>query len=335
MIERVDGLHHVTAICGDPQTNIDFYVGVLGLRLVKQTVNFDDPRTYHLYYGDEHGSPGSLITFFAWPGATRGGSGALPAGTGRIARFSLSVAAGTLWFWQQRLAAFGGNVEGPLERFGRQRLQVRDPDGIELELVADPAETRNGWPRPQIPAEYAIRGLYGVCLAVESAANSAEFLVSGLGFSPCDAEHGLQRFVAPGATGPAGGVQCGGGPFVELVERPTGPPAPGGVGSVHHVAWNCRDDAAQQRIQAQLAETGIRVTEVKDRRYFRSIYFREPGAVLFETATAGPGFAVDEQPHALGARLQLPQWLESRRAEITRGLPRIHIPESFNPEVSV
>lgn len=329
MSERVEGLHHVTAICGDPQRNLNFYAGVLGMRVVKQTVNYDDPRTYHFYYGDEYGSPGSLMTFFAWPSAAmRGGNGRGrgQAGNGQAVIVSFRVAAGVLWFWQQRLAAFGVEVGAPSRQFELQRLRFRDPDGIELELVADPDQTRDGYARPQIPAEYALRGLHGVRLAVDTAAYSAEFLVAQLGFSHCGAERGIMRFEPS---------QAGSKQYVELDERPAGRSGVNGVGTVHHAAFTCRDDAAQLELRRRLGDAGVGITGTRDRRYFRSIYFREPGSVLFEIATAGPGFVLDEPQDRLGEKLQLPPWLESRRAAITRELNPIQIPESFSPEVQV
>ena len=310
------GLHHVTAIASDPQGNVDFHAGVLGLRLVKRTVNFDDPGTYHLYYGDGPGSPGTLITFFPWPGATRGrfGSGETSATAYRIPR-------GSAGWWSKRLASLHVATEPETARFGAPVLAFSDSDGMRFELVEDDGgDGTEPWDGYSVPAEHAIRGFHSVTLASRRPEVTAAVLTAMLGFSAAGESDGRQRFAA--GTGGAPGI----GGIVDLVAAP-GPRGELGAGSVHHVAFRARDAAHQLEFQRALAGNGMRVTDVADRCYFQSIYFREPGGVLFEVATDPPGMTLDEPLEKLGERLQLPSWYESLRPKLEQSLPALHVPD--------
>src|SRR5215213_8625926 len=307
------GIHHVTAIVDDPQENIDFYTNVLGLRLVKQTVNFDDPYTYHLYYGDEQGRPGTIITFFPWPEGRHGSRG-----VGQTSAIAFAVPAGALAFWQVRLADNDLRFGGPEQRFGTAVLSLYDPSGLLLELVEQPSRDRgSAHSGSDAPPEAAIQGLFGVTLTVAQVAPTAAFMTDRLGFRPVEDATGYARY-AIGAGADAA--------FVDLIGRPDVPRGQIAAGSVHHVAWRVADDAAIAQWQQELTRQEAGVTEIRDRQYFRSIYFREPGGVLFEIATDAPGFAFDEAQAELGTHLKLPPWLESRRSEIERRLPPINVP---------
>lgn len=309
----VSGIHHVTAIAGPARRNLDFYTRVLGLRLVKKTVNFDDPGTYHFYFGDAEGRPGTILTFFPWAHAAPGRMG-----PGETETTAFRVPAGSIGFWLDRLVTAGVMHDLPARRFGETVLAFRDPDGTRLALVG--VEAAAGEPGAAeaasgIPAEHAIRGFHGATLLVVEAAPTAAILTGVLGFEEIARDGAFVRLVAPGAT--AGAV-------VDLHEVGRFPRGRLGAGTVHHVAFRAADDAAQAAMVAKLeGEFGLRVTEQKDRNYFRSVYFREPGGLLFEIATDDPGFAVDEDPSALGALLKLPAFLEPRRAEIEAVLPSL------------
>jgi len=304
------GIHHVTAIAGDPQSNIDFYTGVLGLRLVKQTINFDDPQTYHFYYGDGVGRPGTILTFFPIPSAAPGRLGA-----GQAAVTALCVPTGSLAFWQERLAARGVAVTGPEERFGEEVLSFTDPDGLLLELVtAATPDSRPGWARGGVPGESAIRGIHSVTLWEAAFEPTVSHLTADLGFREASRNGERVRY-ATGSGAP--------GAQVDVVSRPHLPRGVVAAGSVHHVAWRTPDAATQFNWQQQLFGLGRHVTPVQDRMYFRSIYFREPGGVLFEIATDSPGFAVDQPVERLGTALMLPPWLEPSRQQIEAALPPI------------
>jgi catechol 2,3-dioxygenase-like lactoylglutathione lyase family enzyme len=302
------GLHHVTAIAGDPQRNLNFYAGILGLRLVKLTVNFDDPTTYHLYYGDGLGTPGTILTFFPWPRAPRGQQG-----PGQVGVIALAIPPAGLDYWLRRLRQHDVASEGPVGRFDEQLISFRDPDGLRLELVAGPSSAdRSGWQEGSVPAECAIRGVHTVALWEDEPAATDRFLTGTLGFRPVGEEGSVTRYAVGGG---------GSGMLVDV--RRTNADHPGfvAVGTVHHVAWRTPDDAEQLRWREQLSASGVQVTPVRDRKYFHSIYFHEPGRVLFEIATDPPGFAVDERPEELGEHLQLPAWLEPQRAQLERVLP--------------
>jgi glyoxalase family protein len=305
------GIHHVTAIAGDARRNLAFYTQTLGLRLVKKTVNFDDPGTYHLYYGDETGSPGTILTFFPW---THVAPGRL--GVGQTQETAFRVPAASIGFWTHRFVEKGVPHEAPEKRFGETVLPFKDPDGMALALVGVAgAEAEPGWSDGELPPEHAIRGFAGVSLMLEAAERTGAILTDVLGFAEEAREGSLIRYRAPGAA--VGGT-------VDI--RAAGGFLPGrmGGGSVHHIAFRAADDAAQAAMVERLAAShGIRATEQKDRNYFRSVYFREPGGVLFEIATDAPGFAADEPLNELGRALKLPRFLEPRRSQIEAVLPAL------------
>ncbi|GAA2544914.1 ring-cleaving dioxygenase [Pseudonocardia hydrocarbonoxydans] len=306
------GLHHVTAIASDPQANVDFYTGVLGLRLVKQTVNFDAPDVYHLYYGDETGSPSSILTFFPWRGVPAGRQG-----SGLTTATAFSVPPESLGWWQSRIAALGIEHEGPRTRDGEEVLTFRDPDGLVIDVVAAPGDTRSGWDGvADVPAEHAVRGLHAVTLSERLPDPTVELLTGLLGMSAAGEDGDRARFAMAG--GGAGAVLD-----VAADRRPDGLQA---GGTVHHVAFRVADRATQAAWRAELVEAGMQVTEILDRQYFTSIYFREPGGVLFEIATDEPGFAVDEPLLELGRSLKLPPWLEPTREQIAASLPTLRVP---------
>jgi glyoxalase family protein len=307
------GIHHVTAIASDPQRNVDFYAGVLGLRLVKQTVNFDDPGTYHLYYGDGLGSPGTIMTFFPWPGAHSGKHG-----TGQTTTTAFSVPSGSLVFWQERLAKNKVEVRPPYRRFDEEVLAFEDHDGTYLELVAhDTSDTRDGWQQGPVPPDAAIRGFHGVTLSEEGYEQTAELLTGGMGFRKIGEAGNRFRFEA-GQGGP--------GAYVDVVCLPEAQAGIMGAGIVHHVAWRAADDERQLQWRARLVDLGYNVTPVMDRQYFHSIYYREPGGVIFEIATDPPGFTFDESAETLGTQLRLPPWLEPQRARLLERLPPLKLP---------
>jgi glyoxalase family protein len=312
-MSTITGLHHVTVNSGDPQENLDFYVGVLGMRLVKRTVNQDAPDTYHLFYADGAGTPGTELTFFPWRGMPRGRSGA-----GETSEVALAVPAGTLDAWAERLAAHGVADVQRAVRFGEPVLVFRDPHGLGLALV-ETADAREftPWADSPVPATHQIRGLHAVRLTESAFEPTERFLKKGLGFALVREESGWRRFAVAGG---------GSGRYVDVRAVPVVSRALSGTGSVHHVAFRVADDEAEARAQREVRAAGGQVTPVIDRFWFKSIYFREPGGALFEIATDGPGFAVDEDPATLGERLILPPFLEPRRAEIERVLQPIAAP---------
>ena len=313
------GLHHVTAIASDPQVNLDFYTQVLGLRFVKRTVNFDDPGTYHFYFGDDVGSPGTILTFFPWPHARRG-----LAGAGEVTHTAFSVPVESIGYWEQRLKEKGVVVERSEPRFGEEVLVLADPDGIKVELVghADADALVERVPRfADVPAEYAIRGFFGVTMLEADLEGTAKTLAV-MGFRKVAEEGNRVRFAAAreGSTVVMG--SC-----LDVVVDPGAKYGRMGAGSVHHIAFRAADDGDQVEWGAVIGEY-VPTTEVLDRDYFHSIYFREPGGVLFELATDNPGFAIDEPVETLGERLCLPPWLESRRAELEMRLAPLSLNKS-------
>jgi len=316
MNPQLTGLHHVTAIASDPQQNVDFYAGLLGLCLVKQTVNFDDPQSYHLYYGDGAGSPGTLLTFFAWPHGRRG-----RAGLGQVTAASLAIGPHSLDFWRERLTTHGVALSEPETRFGETVLGFHDPDGMRLELVPTTDNSRTGWTDGPVPAEHAIKGVRAVTLPECSTEPTAE-LLRGLGF----------RLIATEGVGSAVAMRyaLGENPatFADVFFAPNLVSGQIAVGSIHHVAWRTPDDAQQKAWLKDIARRGYGISPVMDRDYFHSIYFREPGGILFEIATDPPGFAIDESPETLGESLRLPSQYEPMRAQITAQLPPIRLPET-------
>lgn len=308
------GIHHVTAIASDPQKNLDFYAGVLGMRFVKRTVNFDDPTTYHFYFGNGEGSPGSILTFFPWPGSRRGRQG-----DGQVAVTSFAILPGSVGFWIERFIKHRVEFEHPKSRFDAERvIAFKDPDGFLGELVAHSvAETGQGWSTPAVPKEHSIRGIYSVTLWQESCDLTGKLLVDSLGFEAVREQASIYRFAAK---------TRGLGSVVDLRCVPGLWPGVLGAGTVHHIAFRAEDDEEQLAARNELVEKGYNVSPQMDRDYFHSIYFREPGGVLFEIATDPPGFTVDEPLASLGQSLKLPEWLETRRFEIEALLPNIRLP---------
>jgi glyoxalase family protein len=309
MKNHIAGLHHITAIATDAQANIDFYAGVLGLRLVKKTVNFDDPSAYHLYYGDAAGNPGSIVTFFYWPGAARG-----QVGTGQVTAITLSAPESSLDYWHERLARHQISSERRT-RFGETVLAFSDPDGIAVEIVGVAKDSRHGWTGAGIPAEHTVRGMHTAQLTVRNARTTEELLTKVMGYTPVHRDGNRARFEA-GSGGP--------GRYVDVIAEVKTPRGTGGAGTIHHIAYRVPTDEAQLEMQERLAAAGFDVTEVRDRNYFRSIYYRERGGVLFEIATDIPGFAVDEPAQSLGTALKLPQQFERARSQIEKLLPPLH-----------
>lgn len=316
MKPSVHGIHHVTVICGHPQENLDFYVGVLGLRLVKRTVNQDVPDTYHLFYADGVGTPGTGLTFFPWPEMA-------PArrGTGLAVEVPLAIPRGSLSFWMSRLQGQGVARDEPETRFGETTLPFRDPHGLHLALVETQDERSwTAWKAGPVPEEHQIRGMHAVRLLERELAPTAEVLESSLGFKPLGEEGGWHRWAADGE---------GSGRFIEIREQPDMARGAWGTGGVHHVAWRVADEEEEMAVRDSVREAGLRPTSPIDRFWFRSVYFREPGGLLFELATDGPGFGRDEKLEALGERLILPPWLESKRHQIESALPPLEIAASF------
>ena len=309
-MHTVRGLHHVTAIAGPAQENLDFYAGILGMRLVKKSVNQDDPGTYHLFYADAEGHPGSDLTFFPW-------SHLAPPrdGHGLSTEVSLTVPPDSLTFWAARLGRYGTRTGAIETRFNERVLPLVDPHGLKVALVeSSGVHTREftPWDDSPIPAEHQIRGLDGARVRERDIDMTAEFLTKVLGFELMGAENGWQRY------GVAGG---GSGRYLDVQAAPDTRRGAWGVGSIHHLAWRVDDGGHQLEVRQQIDDAGRRPTPVIDRFWFQSVYFLEPGGVLFELATDGPGFAVDEDPARLGESLVLPPWLEPQRSTIEAALP--------------
>ena len=307
----MSGIHHVTAIAGDPLKNFDFYTRDLGLRFVKKTVNFDDPSTYHFYYGDKTGSPGSILTFFPWAGAPAGRRG-----VGETHQTAFRVPLRSLGYWTQRFIEKGIAHEGLEKCFGEPVLPFTDPDGMALALVGVAgAENEPGWSNGDIPSEHAIRGFQGVTLLLDSVDKTAAILADVFGYREVAREGSVIRFAAAGDANDT---------VVDIYQAKGFLRGGQGRGSVHHIAFRAADDEQQAAMAEKLIRThGQHPTEQKDRNYFRSIYFREPGGVLFEIATDIPGFAVDEPVETLGRDLKLPKFLEPHRKEIENVLPAL------------
>src|SRR5688572_7477650 len=315
-MSNVTGIHHVTAMAGPPQGNIDFYTRVLGLRLVKRTVNFDDPYTYHFYFGTEQGAPGTILTFFPWGGASLHGR----IGTGQVSVTAFSIPVGSMDHWIERLARHDVIFDGPETRFDQTVLSLRDSDGVALELV-EAADDRPAWENGEIPNVHAIRGFHHATLSLEGFERTADLLTTGLGFRRVREQDNRFRFVA--GTGEPGAI-------IDLHCEPDRQHGTMGVGVVHHIAFRVATDADQLALRDALVAADANVTPVIDRQYFRSVYFREPGGVLFEIATDAPGFATDETNAELGTHLKLPGWLEPQPARIEASIAPIKVPASNN-----
>jgi glyoxalase family protein len=305
----ISGIHHITAITADAQKNVDFYTGVLGLRLVKLTVNFDDPTSYHLYYGDERGGPGTIMTFFAWPGAYRGRIGAP-----QVTTTAFAIPPGSTRFWSQRLAEQKVGAITEKDVFGQRSLSFIDPDGIQLELIAsEQANPQRSWSRGPVPAEHAIRGFHSATLSEEGYEHTARLLTETMGLNAGPTEGNRFRYSMSDGT------------IIDLLCVPDGRHGNLGAGIVHHIAFRAANDADQLEWRRTLIAGASNVSPVMDRNYFHSIYYREPGGVLFEIATDGPGFDVDEPLAQLGMTLKLPAQYEALRAQIESVLPKLKL----------
>ena len=316
---NLTGIHHLTAIASDPARNAAFYTEVLGLRLVKKTVNFDDPGTYHLYYGDDAGTPGTILTFFPWPGARRG-----TPGVGQITAFAFQAPRGSLPFWRDHLTSKGFAITSEGARFGEEFLAIQDPDGFRIELIetVDPAPI-SAVKAASIPAQYALCGFHGATLSLEAQERTGLVLTKLMGAVLEKNEDNRFRCLLGEGPGRA---------RIDLLCLPAGRWGTSGAGIVHHIAWRTPDDASQLAARSELVSGGFNVSPVMDRNYFHSIYYREPGGVLFEIATDPPGFAVDESPEELGSKLMLPAWLEGHRPLLEATLPPLTTSRAAVPQ---
>ena len=315
MNKQILGIHHITAIAGNPQTNLDFYAGVLGLHLVKLTVNFDDPTTYHLYYGDGTGHPGTILTFFPWPSAPKGRRGA-----GQVTETAFAVPENALDFWTTRLTERAVAFEGPFERFGEKVIAFSDPDGMRIELIST-ARARAGraYQDGPVPLDYAIRGFHSATLSEADHRATSALLTGAMGFKLVEQDGNRFRYAVDSGE-PSG--------LVDVLHVPHERSGRVLVGSVHHIAFRTSDDTEQLAWLDELSRLHYGVSPVMDRKYFHSIYYREPGNILFEIATDPPGFSVDEAPEKLGSQLVLPAWLEPQRVQLEAVLPRLELPRA-------
>ncbi|HEX8850358.1 MAG TPA: ring-cleaving dioxygenase [Gemmatimonadaceae bacterium] len=309
----ITGLHHVTCIAGDPQENLDFYTGLLGMRLVKKSVNQDVPGTYHLFYADGAGSPGTDLTFFPWPDMEP-----VSPGVGLASEVGLAVPTGSLEYWQHRLGRAGIGTDTIATRFGERVLPFADVHGLRIALIeTSDARDFTPWNESPVPADRQVIGLHSMRIVERDLAATAAFLTGTLGLTKLGDEDGWHRF------GVLGG---GSGRFIDVTEAPRSARGRWGTGGVHHIAWRVPDDEAEMAVRERVEQAHRRPTPVIDRFWFRSVYFLEPGGVLFELATDGPGFAIDESPETLGESLVLPPWLEPKRREIEATLPPLQTP---------
>lgn len=307
-MKTASGIHHITAIASDPKKNFDFYSKVLGLRFIKKTVNYDDPSTYHFYFGNTVGSPGTILTFFPHPDLPNG-----RAGTGQAVEIAFSIPKAAISFWIDRFHTLGIDYQGPERHFDDTVLRINDPDGLMLEFVGvDGLTEDNLWTTGDISADVAIRGFHSISLWVEDQEKTAKILTSQLGFKPVGNDGSRYRYT----TGNAGHGQT-----VDLREIPGMWKGAPGAGTIHHVAWRVGDDEAELKVRSGLENEGMRLTQVIDRNYFHSVYFREPNGVLFELATDNPGFDIDEPVETLGQGLMLPPKYEQHRDAIAAALP--------------
>lgn len=309
-MKTASGIHHITAIASDPKRNFDFYTKVLGLRFVKKTVNFDDPTTYHFYFGDNAGSPGTILTFFPHPDLPKG-----RAGTGQAVEVVFAIPKNALSFWIDRFHAMQIEYQGPEKRFDETVIRIKDPDGLMIELVGvDGMPDNNVWATDDIGVDVAIRGFHSTALWVDDQATTAKLLTAQLGFQLVGKDGSRHRY----STG-----KTGLGQIVDLREIPGMWKGASGAGTIHHVAWRVGDDEAELKVRSGLESEGMHLTPVIDRNYFHSVYFREPNGVLFELATDNPGFDIDEPVETLGQELMLPAKFEQHRAEIAAVLPAL------------
>ena len=310
MENRILGLHHITAIAGDAQRNFDFYTKVLGLRMVKKTVNFDDPQTYHFYFGDEVGSPGSILTFFPWPRVKQGKTG-----TGMATEIGYSVPDSSLEFWKQRFEDLEVQHGEIGERFGEKFLPFRDPDGLDLLLIVPKTEDkRRPWETEEIKAEVAIKGFHTVTLTLQDFRATGAILTEVFDYELQEQEGNRYRYVTHSVENAA---------LVDILELPNAGPGINAGGTNHHVAFRVKDEAVLMAFRQKIDARGLNITQKINRDYFFSLYFREPGGVLFELATDNPGFSVDEPVEELGRNLKLPRQYEAARAQIERVLPEL------------
>lgn len=310
MNKLVTGIHHITALASNAQKNVDFYTGILGLRLVKKTVNFDAPDVYHLYYGNEKGEPGTIMTFFPFPGIPQGRKG-----KGQLTVTSFSIPENALDYWIKRLDKFNIPYEGPQQRFDEVFIYFEDHDGLGLELVANNKDERSAFTYENIPIEFAVKGFYGVTLSEECYEKTAGLLVGQMDHNLITEKGNRFRYSSSGKPGD----------FVDVLCNPDTLRGLSGSGTIHHIAFATANDKTQLEAREKLLEFGLDVTPVLDREYFHSIYFREPGGILFEIATIPPGFTVDEPLDHLGELLKLPPWLEKNRSFIEKKLVPIHL----------
>jgi glyoxalase family protein len=314
MNSKIPGLHHVTAIASDPQRNLDFYVGLLGLRFVKRTVNFDDPGSYHFYFGDNRGTPGTILTFFPWPGARRGSRG-----SGQVEATAFAISPDSIAYWLERLKQHHVTAEKTSTRFGEEVIRLLDPDGLLIELIASRSHgSVEPWADSPVAAEHALRGFHSVSAALEGYEGTARLLTESFGYRLFDESGNRFRFASADSNAS--------GRIIDLVCEPDAAMGRVAAGSVHHIAFRAKDQAEQLQWREHLVDLGYDVTPVVDRTYFHSIYFREPGGVLFEIATEPPGFTLDEKVEELGTHLRLPPWMEPARSQIEQSLPPIHVP---------
>lgn len=310
MENKILGLHHITAIAGDAQRNYDFYTKTLGLRMVKKTVNFDDPQTYHFYFGDEVGSPGSILTFFPWPNVRQGKDGA-----GMATEIGYSVPKGSLEFWKDRFEEKNVRHYQITEQFGERKLPFQDPDGLKLSLIeTEHKDERKGFETAEVKASVAIKGFHTVTLSLNNNAATAEILTEVFGYKKVKSEGDLTRYKTDTVVNAA---------IVDLLEVPDLPGGLNAGGTNHHVAFRVKDEETLMAMREKVLKKGLQITEKINRDYFFSLYFREPGGVLFEIATDNPGFATDETVEELGSSLQLPDRYKGAREQIERALPEL------------
>ncbi|TKC09188.1 ring-cleaving dioxygenase [Pedobacter frigoris] len=311
MEQKISGIHHITAIAGNAKRNYDFYTRILGLRLIKKTVNFDDPHTYHFYYGNENGTPGTILTFFPWEGITAGRRG-----TRQATEIGYSVPAGSLEFWQNRLEQNNVIYNKPAVKFGERYLTFLDPDGLKFELTeVTGTDERLQWTTEEIGKDNAVYGFHHITITTNKMDGTADILTNIFGYQLNKSEVNRHRFITDAVDYAA---------IVDLVEAPGETAGHVAGGSVHHVAFRVKDEATLMYFRDKIVALGLNITEKIDRNYFYSLYFREPGGVLFEIATDTPGFTVDETLEELGTNLKLPVQYESRRNEIEGILPKIN-----------